>query len=89
MSLKDTPSPATSSGTPESLNKVDGKEAPPPVAPAVVYAPDSNPEGRIGATEVMTTADLPSDTLVALAFRRHKLKEMFPVCKLVYSLLEL
>lgn len=48
--------------------------------PRVVYAPDSNPEGRIGATEVMTTADLPSDSLVALALRRHKLKEMFLAC---------
>lgn len=62
---------------------MDDKASPAP--PRVVYAPDSNPEGRIGATEVMTTADLPSDSLVALALRRHKLKEMFPACNRKYK----
>jgi hypothetical protein len=44
----------------------------------IVYAPDSNPEGRVGATE--TEGDLakmaPASSLVALALRRRHLMKM-------------
>ena len=46
----------------------------------IVYAPDSNPEGRVGATETVTEGDLakmpPASSLVALALRRRHLMKM-------------
>ena len=51
-------------------------------ASEIVYAPDSNPEGRVGATETVTKGDVakiaPASSLVALALRRRHLMKMFP-----------